>query len=87
MLDHLNAGTLPLDDIEMTAEEAWKNYRDKDGFSNAGVGFQQFKRQLASHRQQEVKKLAKASMPKQEQKKPQRKTGKKSTRFQIVIQN
>ena len=81
MLDHLNAGTLPLDEIKMTAEEAWKIYRDKDGFTNAGVGFQQFKRQLAAHREQVVKKLAKASMPKQQQKKPQQKTGEKSTDF------
>jgi hypothetical protein len=51
LIKDLTDGVLPLDDAEVSAEEAWATcYTNLPEFSN--VGFEQFKRQLKAHRKQ-----------------------------------
>jgi hypothetical protein len=53
IIDDLQAGILPIDEEEMSAEEAWAVcYRHMAEFVMAGVVFDQFKERLRDHRKQ-----------------------------------
>jgi len=54
LLSDLANGILALDEIEVSTDEAWENYRAREEFN--GVPFSQFKRQLKAHREQIRKK-------------------------------
>ena len=64
LLDGLTDETIPLDEKELSAEEAWELYKDEEGFKGV-VDFDQFKRQLKAHRDQ-VSKQRKKSNKEQE---------------------
>ena len=50
IIEDLVQGIVPVEDSEMTAEEAWTHYQNEEGFEN--IVFSQFKECLAAHRKQ-----------------------------------
>lgn len=54
LLKDLKDGQLPLENTELSVEDAWVHYEKEAGFEN--VVFKQFKQRLADHRKQ-VKKM------------------------------
>ena len=50
IIEDLVQGIVPLENSEMSAEEAWTHYQNEEGFEN--IVFSQFKVRLAAHRKQ-----------------------------------
>lgn len=69
LLDHLENGTLSLDENLVSAEEAWSKYHNTEGFKDS-VGFAQFKRQLKAHREQVARRKSEVSSVEQNRGKP-----------------
>ena len=58
IIEDLVQGILPLEDSEMSAEEAWTHYEKEEAFEN--IVFGQFKERLVAHRKQVKKSIARS---------------------------
>ena len=61
LLKDLEEGRLTLEATEVSAEQAWANYRHRQEFNN--VQFNQFKARLKDHREQVKRRQAKSDDP------------------------
>ena len=52
IMNDLRSGLLPVDEEEVSAEEAWEHCSNLPDFVGLGVIFDQFKKRLADHRKQ-----------------------------------